>query len=178
VPPFYRTKSLPEVPPLGSGLFANTLGKTGCAPSHGQEIILAGSESPKLWLRESFVARLRSGARPARKSTMKAIHIQLPDRLTKRILFPSASPPRAAGHPRLLIESGRCGNWYAFFRSLRAVLSGVLDSSAYDQVSLGREVSVAFTSQGPVVYRCGRNRRVHPIPATRETNRSCQLARK
>ena len=118
------------------------------------------------------------GALPARKSTMKAIHVQLPARLTKRILFPGASPPRAAGHPRLLIESGRRGYWYAFFRSLRAVLSGVLDSSAYDHISLRREVSVAFTSQGPVVYRCGRNSRVHPIPATRETNRSCQLARK
>jgi hypothetical protein len=88
---------------------------------------------------------------------MKAITVQLPARLIKRILFPGAGPPRALGYRALLIESAGRRCLFTFFRSLRAVLSGVLDSSPYNQVSLGREVSVAFTSQGPVVYRYGRN---------------------
>jgi hypothetical protein len=125
----------------------------------------------KLWLLKSFVARLRSATRTATKSTMKAINVQLPARLIKRILFSGAAPPRVAKHPRLLIEGGGRRSWYPFFRSLRAVLSGVLDSSAYDQISLGREVSVAFTSQGPVVYRYGRNSAVDSVSATREPNR-------
>jgi len=102
---------------------------------------------------------------------MKIITVQLPARLTKRILFPRAGPPRAAGFRALPIEGigRRC--LFTFFRSLRAVLSGVLDSSAYNQVSLGREVCVAFTSQGPVIFRYGRNSPVDSVSATRETNR-------
>jgi hypothetical protein len=88
---------------------------------------------------------------------MKAITVQLPARLIKRILFPGAGPPRALGHRALLIEGASRRCLFTFFRSLRAVLSGGLDSSPYDQVSLGREVSVVFTSQGPVVFRYGRN---------------------
>ncbi|MBV8098837.1 MAG: hypothetical protein JOZ31_06745 [Verrucomicrobia bacterium] len=100
---------------------------------------------------------------------MKATTVQSPVRLIKRILLPGAGAPRAAGYPTLLIESSGRRCWYAFFRSLRAALSRVLDSSAYDQISLGREVSVAFTSQGPVVYRYGRNNAVD-VSATRERN--------
>jgi hypothetical protein len=88
---------------------------------------------------------------------MKTITVQLPARLIKRILFPGAGPPRAVGYRALLIEGAGRRSLFTFFRSLRAALSGVLDSSPYGQVSLGREVSVAFTSQGPVVYRYGRN---------------------
>jgi hypothetical protein len=95
--------------------------------------------------------------RAATRFTMKAITVQLPARLIKRILFPGAGPPRALGYRALLIEGAGRRSLFAFFRSLRAVLSGVLDSSPYDQVSLGREVSVVFTSQGPVVFRYGRN---------------------
>ena len=125
----------------------------------------------KLWLLKSFVARQRSGTRAATGFTMKIITVQLPARLTKRILFPRAGPPRAAGFRALPIEGigRRC--LFTFFRSLRAVLSGVLDSSAYNQVSLGREVCVAFTSQGPVIFRYGRNSPVDSVSATRETNR-------
>ena len=95
---------------------------------------------------------------------MKAITGQLPARLIKRILFPGAGPPRALGYRALLIEGAGRRCLFAFFRSLRVVLSGVVDSSPYDQVSVGREVSVAFTSQGPVVYRYRRNSAVEKLP--------------
>jgi hypothetical protein len=106
---------------------------------------------------------------------MKATNVQLPARLTKRILLLGAGPPRAQGHPRLLIAGGVPRSWYTFFRSLRAVLSGVLDSTPYDQISLGREVSVSFTSQGPVIYRFGRNSAADSASATRETNRTARF---
>jgi hypothetical protein len=106
---------------------------------------------------------------------MKAINVQLPVRLTKRVLLPGAGPPRAAEHPKFLIKGSGGRSWYAFFRSLRAVLSGVLDSTPYDQISSGREVSVVFTSQGPVIYRYGRNSAVDSAPATQETNRTARF---
>jgi hypothetical protein len=139
-------------------------------PSNQGKLILAAAEFLKLWLPKSFVARLRSGTGPTTKSTMKATNVQLPVRLTKRILFLGAGPPQAAGHPKLLIEGRVRRSWYTFFRSLRAVLSGVIDSTPYDQISLGREVSVAFTSQGPVIYRFGRNSAVDSVSATRDTS--------
>ena len=119
-----------------------------------------------------FCSSSEGGTRSATKSTMKATNVQLPVRLTKRILLLGAGPPpRAKGqHPRLLIAGGVRRSWYTFFRSLRAVLSGALDSTPYHQISLGREVSVAFTSQGPVVYRCGRNSAGDSVSAPRETN--------
>ena len=40
------------------------------------------------------------------------------------------------------------------FRGVRFLFSGLLDDSAFQQVSLGREVSVVFTTNGPLVYRC------------------------
>lgn len=152
--------------------------ENGWAPSNEQEYILPVSKFLKLWLLESFVARLKSGPRLTTKSTMKATNVQLSARLTNRRLFPGAGPPRPAAYPKLLIERSGRRCWYTFFRSLRAVLSGVLDSCAYDQISLGREVSVAFTSQGPVVYRFGRNSAVDPVSATRETNRTARFPKK
>jgi len=107
---------------------------------------------------------------------MKDTNVQLPARLTKRILLLGAGPPpRAKGHPRLLIAGGVPRSWYTFFRSLRAALSGALDSTPYDQISLGREVSVAFTAQGPVIYRFGRNSAADSAPATREANRTARF---
>ena len=124
---------------------------------------------------EIFCSSSEAGTRPATKSTMKAINVQLPVRLTKRVFLPGAGPPRAAGYPKLLIKGNGGRGWYAFFRSLRAVLSGVLDSTPYDQISSGREVSVVFTSQGPVIYRYGRNSAVDSAPATQETNRTARF---
>jgi len=86
---------------------------------------------------------------------MKTVSIQLPARISKRIPASSAGCPRVSVRPALLTKGSRQPCWYRLFRSLQAVLSGLLDSSAYQQISLGREISVAFTSQGPVVYRPG-----------------------
>jgi hypothetical protein len=102
---------------------------------------------------------------------MKAINFRLSVPLANRILFRGAGPPRAAAHRTFLIEGIGRRYWYPFFRSLRAVLSGVLDSSAYDQISLGREVSVAFTSQGPVVYRYGKTSAAGSVSTTEAANR-------
>jgi hypothetical protein len=41
-----------------------------------------------------------------------------------------------------------------FFRGVRFIFSGLLDNSAFQEVSLGQEVSVVFPMNGPLVYRC------------------------
>jgi hypothetical protein len=41
-----------------------------------------------------------------------------------------------------------------FFRGVRFLFSGLLDNSAFQEVSLGREVSVVFATNAPLVYRC------------------------
>jgi hypothetical protein len=57
----------------------------------------------------------------------------------------------------------RC--WSSFFVAVRAFVSDLIDDSAYQQVSLGREVFVIFTSNGPLVYRAERNNDVQNKPA-------------
>jgi hypothetical protein len=42
---------------------------------------------------------------------------------------------------------------HSFFRSVRVLLSGLVDSSAFQDVSSGREVSIIFTSNSPLIYR-------------------------
>ena len=42
---------------------------------------------------------------------------------------------------------------HRFFRAVRVSLSGPIDGSAFQEVSLGREVSIIFTSSGPLIYR-------------------------
>jgi hypothetical protein len=161
---------------IGKRTFVDPGEKRGCAPSNRQERIFPVADFLKLWLLKSFVARLGSETRPHNRTSMKAINFRLSVPLANRILFRSAGPPRAAAHRTFLIEGIGRRYWYAFFRSLRAVLSGVLDSSAYDQISLGREVSVAFTPQGPVVYRYGRTSAVDSVSTTREANRRARFA--
>jgi hypothetical protein len=39
-------------------------------------------------------------------------------------------------------------------RGVRSLFSGFLDNSAFQEVSLGREVSVVFATSAPLVYRC------------------------
>jgi hypothetical protein len=58
---------------------------------------------------------------------------------------------------------------HSFFRAVRVFLSGPIDSSAFQEVSLGREVSIIFTSNGPLIYRWeannannGKPDRLHP----------------
>jgi hypothetical protein len=49
--------------------------------------------------------------------------------------------------------------WEKLIWSLHTALAGLIDSGPYQQISLGRELSVAFTSQGPIVYRSVRSPR-------------------
>jgi hypothetical protein len=83
---------------------------------------------------------------------MKAVSIGLPIGIAKPI---SAVCPRISVRPTLLIKRSRERCWARLFRFLQAVLNGLVDSSPYEQLSLGREISVAFSSQGPVLYRPG-----------------------
>ena len=81
---------------------------------------------------------------------MKTVSIQLPT-IPRRVRGPSA-----AGLGPILLAEGirlyRC--WFTVVRPLRVVLSGLLDSSPYRQISSGREISVVFTANGPLLYRC------------------------
>src|SRR5260221_6697034 len=62
-------------------------------------------------------------------------------------------PSRAA--PSVILDEGyrlsRTGQ--SFFRPIRTFLSGLVDSSAFQDVSSGREVSIIFTSNGPLLCR-------------------------
>jgi hypothetical protein len=51
---------------------------------------------------------------------------------------------------------------HSFFRAVRTFLSGLIDSSAFDNDSLGREVSVVFTSNGALIYRWESNNEKPP----------------
>ena len=46
----------------------------------------------------------------------------------------------------------------SFFRAVRVFLSGLVDSSGFHEVSLGREVSIDFTSNGPLIHRWEANK--------------------
>ena len=138
--------------------------------SRAPEFIPGAIEISETLAPEILCSSSEAEMRPGTKSKMKAINIQIPARLTKRVLFPGGGPPWVAGHPKLLIERNGRRCWYTFFRSLRTLLAGVLDCSAYDQVSLGREVSVAFTSPGPLIYRYVGNTAQKSGSVARETD--------
>jgi hypothetical protein len=40
-----------------------------------------------------------------------------------------------------------------FIGAIRAIIRGLVDDSAFQDASLGREISVIFTSNGPLIYR-------------------------
>jgi hypothetical protein len=67
---------------------------------------------------------------------------------------------RAGAAPSLVLDGGDRlrRTAHSFFRASRTVLSGSIDSSAFQEISLGREVSMIFTSNGPLVYRLEGNR--------------------
>jgi benzaldehyde dehydrogenase (NAD) len=65
-----------------------------------------------------------------------------------------AVPPCGAASSTILDEEHRLSrSVHSFFRAVRVFLSGLVDSSAFQEVSLGREVSIVFTSNGPLIYR-------------------------
>jgi hypothetical protein len=89
-------------------------------------------------------------------------------------ITPSASdsgavllPPSATS--AIPTEESR-SNWSGFSVAVRAFLSGLVDDSAYQDVSLGREISVIFTSNGPLVYRPETNNDVQNKPARSLSN--------
>jgi hypothetical protein len=66
-----------------------------------------------------------------------------------------AAPP--CGAPISLDEGHRLRRAiHSFFRAVRVFLTG--PSFAFQEVSLGREVSVVFTSNGPLIYRWEANK--------------------
>jgi len=62
-------------------------------------------------------------------------------------------PCRAA--PSVTLDEGYrlSRSAHSFFRAVRVFLSGLVDSSAFQDVSSGREVSIIFTSNSPLIYR-------------------------
>jgi hypothetical protein len=105
----------------------------------------------------------------ARKGNMNSI----PDPAS---IAPSAPDSGAVLLPPLAVSANpdeeTCShrNWSSFFVAVRAFVSGLIDDSAYQHVSLGREISVVFTSNGPLVYRAERNNDVQNEPARSSRN--------
>ena len=65
-----------------------------------------------------------------------------------------AEPPCGAASPAILDEGHRPSrSVHSRFRVVRVFLSGLVDRSPFQKVSLGREVSIVFTSNGPLIYR-------------------------
>ena len=63
----------------------------------------------------------------------------------------------------ILDKGGRLSHSaHRFLRVARGFLSGLIDSCAFHNHSLGREVSVLFTSTGPVIYRWESNNEQPP----------------
>jgi hypothetical protein len=46
------------------------------------------------------------------------------------------------------------------FRALRAFLSSIGDSSAFQDISVKQQVEIIFTSNGPLIYRCEPTKKV------------------
>jgi hypothetical protein len=69
-----------------------------------------------------------------------------------------AVPPRPAASSLILDEGPRLSrSVHSFFCAVRVVLSGLTNSSAFQEVSSGREVSIVFNSNGHLIYRWAAN---------------------
>jgi hypothetical protein len=66
--------------------------------------------------------------------------------------------------PSVILDEGygQSRSAHSFLRVIRVFLSGLIDSSAFHSDSLGREVSVVFTSNGPLIYRWESNNEKPP----------------
>ncbi len=68
-----------------------------------------------------------------------------------------AVPPRGAAASIISDEGDRLiRSAHNFFRTVQVFLSRSIDSSPFQEVSLGREVSIIFTSNGSLIYRIGK----------------------
>jgi hypothetical protein len=79
----------------------------------------------------------------------------------------SPTPSRLAAPPSSWMRDiDRVAATDSFIRAVRVFLSGPVGSSAFQEVSLGREVSVVFTSNGPLIYRWEGNNSNNGRPRT------------
>jgi hypothetical protein len=78
--------------------------------------------------------------------------------------FASDTILRGPTAPSVILDKGGrlSHSAHRFFRVARVFLSGLIDSCAFHNHSLGREVSVLFTSTGPVIYRWESNNEKPP----------------
>ena len=72
--------------------------------------------------------------------------------------------PPSGTAPSLILDEGHRlrRSAHSFFRAVRVFLSGLVDSSAFQDVSSGREVSIIFTSNSPLIYRWESNNEKPP----------------
>ena len=72
-----------------------------------------------------------------------------------RSVFKSGAVPPCGAASSTILDEGHhpSRSVHSFFRAARVFLSGLVDSSAFQEVSLGREVSIVFASNGPLIYR-------------------------
>ena len=74
--------------------------------------------------------------------------------ICKSVVKFDAVPPCHAAPPVTLDQGHRLSRTpRSFLRAARVFLSGLLDSSPFQEVSLRREASILFTCNGPLVYR-------------------------
>src|SRR5258708_33792626 len=69
------------------------------------------------------------------------------------VKFDAVRPCRAA--PSVTLDQGHrlSRTPLSFWRAARVFLSGLVDNSPFQEVSLRREASILFTGNGPLVYR-------------------------
>ena len=67
-------------------------------------------------------------------------------------------------------------SWSNFSVAIRTLASRLIDDSAYRHLSLGREISVIFTSNGPVVYRLETNLRPYVVACLDHALPQCKAA--
>jgi hypothetical protein len=86
--------------------------------------------------------------------------------------FWSDAVPSGSAAPSTIPDEGQnpSRSAYSVFRAIRMFLSGLVDSSAYQEISAAQEICVIFTSNGPLVYRPGMNDDVQNKPARSSKN--------
>jgi hypothetical protein len=85
---------------------------------------------------------------------MKTISIPPPAPICTSAFRSDTIPPCGTAPSVILDEGYRLSRSApSFFRAVRVFLFGLIDSSAFHNDSLGREVSIIFTSSGPLIYR-------------------------
>jgi hypothetical protein len=75
--------------------------------------------------------------------------------------FTSDGEPPCGAAPSIILDVVHrlSRSAHSFFRSIRIFLSDSIDSSPFQEVSLGREASIIFSSNTPLVYRWEETRR-------------------